>query len=89
MSNSGHIVHTSNKKTVQHNYRSEENGKRPKRGPNQINERPPRPHSSAIPKFATHARVPNNHQNPKIVRRLLRSKHYLPTPWNPGEERLR
>jgi hypothetical protein len=48
MSDSGHIVHKSNRKTVQHKYRREKIDKLPKRGPSQINERPTRPYRITV-----------------------------------------
>jgi len=90
MSNNRHIVHKSNKKTVQHKYRrKKENGKQPKRSPSQINEGPTRPHSPTVPKHATNAWIPNNHKNPQILRRLLRPKHNLSSSRRPRKERLR
>jgi hypothetical protein len=88
MSNKGHIVHKSNKKTVKHKYRRKKNGKPQKRGPSKTNERLTRPHSSTVSQFATHARLPDNHEDPQKLRRLLRTQHHLPAARNAGKERL-
>jgi hypothetical protein len=89
MSNNGHIVYKSNRKTVKHKYRRKKNGKPPKRGSSQINERLTRPHSLTVSKLATNAWLPNNNENPQILRRLLRPKHHLPATRNPRKKRLR
>ena len=89
MSNKGHIVHKSNKKTVKHKYRRKKNDNPKKRGPSKTNERLTRPHSSSVSKFATHARLPNNNENQKKLRRLLRTKHHIPTTRNTRKERPR
>jgi hypothetical protein len=89
MSRNRHIVHESNKKTVQHKHRRKKNGKQPKRGPSQTNEGPIRSYSPAVSKHATNAWVPSNNKNPQIFRRLLRSKHNLSSPRRPRKERLR
>jgi len=90
MSQNRHIVHASNKKTVQHKYRRKnQNGKLPKRGTSQINERPTRPHSTTVPKHATNARIPSNNKNPQVLRRLLRPKHNLSTTERARKERFR
>jgi hypothetical protein len=89
MSYSGHIVYKSNRKTVKHKYRRNKNGKPTKRGPSQINERPPRPDYSSVSKLPAHARLPSHNQNTQNLRRLLRTKHHLPTTRHPRKERLR
>src|SRR3990170_2257122 len=90
MSESGHIVHRFNRKTVEQKYtKAKTNGQPTKRSPNQTDERTPRPHSPAIPQLTTDARVPSDNKDPKMLRRLLRSQHNLPITLQPRKERLR
>jgi hypothetical protein len=93
MSERGHIVHTYNRKTVQHKYTRKEtknvkSHKLTKRSINQTNERPTRPNNPTIPKHPAHARIPNNNQNPQKLRRILRTKHHIPTAKYTRKERL-
>jgi hypothetical protein len=89
MSNNVHIVHKSNRKTVQHKHRRKKNGKPTKRSPSQINERLTRPHRSAVPKHTTNARIPNHNQNTQKLRSILRTINHIPTTSHTRKERLR
>ena len=80
MSHSGHIVYESNTKTE---------GKKMANPQKEVHERLTRPHSPSVSKFATHARLPNNNENQKKLRRLLRTKHHIPTTRNTRKERPR
>ncbi len=93
MSERGHIVYTSNIKTVQHNntWREKNNvqSQLTKRGLNQTNERPTRHDHPPIPQHRTHARLPSHHQNPQKLRCLLRTINHIPPTRHPRKERLR
>ena len=86
MSKSGHIVHRNNRTTVKHIYRRKKRAKPTKRSSNKAHERTPRSCSPPTPKPAANARLPDNNQNPKILRSLLRPQHHIPTLRNPREE---
>src|SRR3972149_6504992 len=75
------------KKLFNTNTEGKRDGKFPKRGPSQINERPTRPHSTTLPKHATNARLPSNSKNPQILGRLLRPQHNLSTTERTPKER--
>ena len=58
-----------------------------KRCTNQANQRTTKPYSATTIRFASHARLPNNHQNTQKLRSLLWTKHYLSTLSLTGEKR--
>ena len=74
-------IHKPRKKNVQ--------SKLTKRNLHQTNQRPTRPHNPPIPKHRTHARIPSNNQNPQNLRRILRTKHHIPSIGHTWEKRLR
>jgi len=63
MSEKGHIVSLSNRKTVGHKYRREKNGKQLKRSSSQADEGTPRPNSTTVLEFDAHAWLPSNYKN--------------------------
>ena len=67
----------------------DKNGQHTKRSSSQTCKRPTRPHSAPVPKHTTNARLPNNHKNTQKLRRLLRTKHHIPTTIHTRKERLR
>jgi hypothetical protein len=65
------------------------NGQHTKRSSSQTGKRLTRPYRLTVPKHTTNARLPNNHKNTKKLRRLLRTKHHIPTTIHTRKERLR
>ena len=89
MSEKGHIVSVSNKKTVRHKYRREKNGKQLERSSSQTDERAPRPDSTTILELTAYARLSGNHKNSQNLWSILRTKHHLPATKRARKERIR
>lgn len=89
MSRKRHIVSASNSQTVGQRYSQQMKRcerEQLKRSPNQTDEGSLGPDNPSVPKRGTHARVPDNHQDPQDFRRLLRTKHNLSSAGNIGKE---
>ena len=82
MSDTGHIVHKQNRKTVQQKYRritkNVKNNQLTKRSFKQTNERLTRPHNTTIPKQPANAWLPSYNKNSQKLRRIFRPQHNLP-----------
>lgn len=89
MSEKGHIVSKSNKKTVGQNYRREKNGEQLERSSGQADERSPRPRGVAVSKHTAYAWISDNLEDPQNIRRVLWTKHHLPAVRATGEEGIR
>jgi len=60
-----------------------------KRSPDKTHERPSRPNNTPVPQRTTHARIPDNNENPQNLRSILWTKHNLPLARNTRKERIR
>ena len=90
MSEKGHIVSTSNKKTVRHKYRREkQNGKQLERSSSQTDEGAPRPDSATVPKLAAYAWLSGYYKNSQNLWSILRTKHDISTPKRARKEGIR
>ena len=93
MSAEGHIVHTSNRKTVRQKYTitGEKNmikANTQKEITTKLTKGLLRHDHPTRPTNPTHARIPNNNKNKKRLRHILRPIHHIPTISNPRKERL-
>ena len=71
------------------NTQGENDGEQLKGSSSQADEGTPRPDSTSVPKLAANARISGNHKNPQSLRRILWTKHDLPTPKRIGEKGIR
>jgi hypothetical protein len=83
------LRYSTRKGTVEQKEGMRKNGKRTKRCSGQTYKRVTRSYCAAIPAQPTHARLPNNNQNKKKLRRILRTQHHLSVTSQPRKKRLR